>query len=406
LQSRVRRIEIHDSERDRAVAGDRASLNLPDLGVRDVQRGAQLVEPGPLRPSSLLTVELDLLPASAALKDGARVRVHHLTIEAIGRVRLRAKKRLEPGGREIAQIHLDRPVTAVAGDRFVIRTYSPARTIGGGVILDPHLPRAGRKFSVEDVRQLAGASVGERAGWMARRMGARGITIEDLVAVTGLNRDRIARELASSGTLIPIGDRWLDPGAIDELDARVVKSLEDFFASTPLSTGMPRRELVQKTFPSCLAADAEAGLLGRLRERGRITVEGDVVDLPGREKRPEGVAGSIADRVEACFSGAGLTPPGLREVQDEVGHKPKVIEGVLGFLLKEGTLVRLADGLWVHREALDSASARVREHRGETHDVAWFKDLFGLTRKVGIPLLEWFDANGVTKRVGDQRTIL
>jgi len=89
-----------------------------------------------------------------------------------------------------------------------------------------------------------------------------------------------------------------------------------------------------------------------------------------------------------------------------IAQKPKVIEGVIGFLVKEGTLVRLADGVYLHRQVLDTARLRMATRKGEMIDVGQFKEFFGLSRKVAIPLLEWFDREGVTKRIGDARRVL
>ena len=106
------------------------------------------------------------------------------------------------------------------------------------------------------------------------------------------------------------------------------------------------------------------------------------------------------------FADAGLQPPPVSELINTIPQKPKVIEGVVGFLVKQGTLVRLADGVYVHHRNLDSARQRIETHRGQTIDVGQFKELFGLSRKIAIPLLEYFDRAGVTKRVGDSRQVL
>jgi selenocysteine-specific elongation factor len=114
----------------------------------------------------------------------------------------------------------------------------------------------------------------------------------------------------------------------------------------------------------------------------------------------------MARAIEAKFAGAGLAPPPVSVIINEKAWKPKMIEGVISFLVKQGTLVRLAEGVYVHKDVLVKARETMSAKHGETIDVAQFKELFGLSRKIAIPLLEWFDREGVTKRVGDSRRVL
>jgi selenocysteine-specific elongation factor len=147
-------------------------------------------------------------------------------------------------------------------------------------------------------------------------------------------------------------------------------------------------------------------LLADLVREKIVAVEGDALDIPGRSKKLGGAEGELARLIESKFVDGGLQPPPVSELIKAIPQKPKVIEGVIGFLVKRGTLVRLADGLYVHHTTIEAAKQRMATRKGTTIDVGQFKDFFGLSRKVAIPLLEFFDAAGVTKRVGDQRLVL
>jgi selenocysteine-specific elongation factor len=147
-------------------------------------------------------------------------------------------------------------------------------------------------------------------------------------------------------------------------------------------------------------------LLQDLAREKIIAIEGDAIEIPGRSKTLGGAEGELARMIESRFADAGLQPPPVSELINTIAQKPKVIEGVVGFLVKQGKLVRLADGVYVHQKNLDSAKQTIASHRGKTIDVGQFKELFGLSRKVAIPLLEYFDRAGVTKRVGDSRQVL
>ena len=173
-----------------------------------------------------------------------------------------------------------------------------------------------------------------------------------------------------------------------------------------MALNVPKGEFVQKLLPHGADAQLVNFLLQDLAREKIVTMEGDAVDVPGRSKRLGGAEGELARAIEQRFAEAELQPPPVSELINERTQKAKVIEGVVSFLVKQGTLVRLAEGIYVHRDALARAGERMASRRGETIDVGQFKEYFGLSRKIAIPLLEWFDREGVTKRVGDSRQVL
>jgi len=164
LRSRARSIQVHGEPRDFASAGERTSVNLPDVELDQLHRGQQVLTPNTLRPSQIITARLDLLPDSKPLKEQTRIRFHHLADELLGSIRFvdETGAELGPGGSAFVQIRLESPVVAVSGDRFVIRRYSPAFTIGGGTIIDAHLPKLRRNTRAELLRTLAEGTLVER----------------------------------------------------------------------------------------------------------------------------------------------------------------------------------------------------------------------------------------------------
>ena len=413
LRSRARRIQVHGGAREQAVAGERTSINLPDITLEQLHRGQQLVAPGALAPSQILTARLDLLPDSPSLKEGARIRFHHFSAELLGSVRLTGHSGGELAAGETAwvQFRLEAPVVAVAGDRFVVRRYSPARTIGGGVILDAHLGKLRRGTRPEIFRKLESGRLDERLLLMAKLRGLHGVSLADLQTQTGLRIPIIRSRLAApSPELITIaggGDqRWLHRDTVAELRKKVMEFLRSWFAANRLATGLSRSELIQRNLPPQVDAAVVEYLLRDLEKEKIIELNGDTIDVPGRSKELAGSEGQLAREIEKRFRDAALAVPPVSELIKTIHQKPKVIEGVIGYLVKTGVLVRLADGIYVHRDTVNEAAARLSAHRGETADVAWFKDFYGITRKVIIPLLEHFDRLGLTKRTADRRAIL
>ena len=410
LRSRARGIQVHGEARDIGIgAGERTSLNLADIELDHLHRGQQVIAPHTLRTSQVITARLDLLEDAKPLKEQTRIRFHHLASELLGNVRFidATESQLKPGASAFVQIRLESPVVAVAGDRFVVRRYSPAFTIGGGTILDAHLPKLSRKTRPELLQTLESGTLAERVELMVKLEGLRGLTIHEVQARTGIRVETLARELKNVPRLSDSGDRrWLHVDVLADFRRRAMEFLQTYYQENRTAISVPKSEFVQKLVPHGADGALINFLLQDLTREKIVRVEGDALDIPGRSKKLGGAEGELARAIESRFAEAGLQPPPVSELIQTIPQKPKVIEGVVGFLVKEGTLVRLADGVYIHRQVLDDARNRMATRKGETIDVGQFKEFFGLSRKVAIPLLEWFDREGVTKRIGDARRVL
>jgi selenocysteine-specific elongation factor len=317
---------------------------------------------------------------------------------------------MAPGERRWVQVRLEAPVVAVHGDRFVIRRYSPAVTIGGGVVLDSHLQKLRSGTREELFETLRSGSLPERVTLLARLAGREGIALAEIQARTGIATDVLRRQLATPPPETrAVGDgaavRYLHADALREVRAAAIETLEEFFRRNRATIGMPKGEFLQKLKIARLDPAVAEFLLKDLAAEKIARVDGDLVDVPGRSKTLAGTEGELARTIEERFREAGLMPPPVSELIKTIPQRPKTIEGVLGYLVKLGTLVRLADNVYLHREVLASAAQKLEAHRGATADVGWFKDLYGISRKIVIPLLEYFDRQGLTKRSGDKRTI-
>jgi selenocysteine-specific elongation factor len=399
-RSRARAIQVHNEPRDFAAAGERTSVNLPDIALEKLHRGQQIVRPGTLRPSHVITAQLELLEDAKPLKEQTRIRFHHLAAELLGNFRFvdDHEGELKPGSSAFVQFRLESPIVAVAGDRFVIRRYSPALTIGGGVVLDAHLPKLSRGTRKEILDTLANGSLQDRIELMAKLDGLRGLTVDSVRARTGLANPPEPPNLARVAEGL-----WIHPDALVEFRRRAIEFLDRYFKENRMAVNVPKSEFIQKLIP----AGADAGfLLSDLTREKIIRVAGDALEIPGRSKSLGGTEGELARAIEKRFLDAGLQTPAVSELIKTMTQKAKMIEGVVSYLVKQGTLVRLADGVYVHREVLSGARQRMAAKKGETLDVAQFKELFGLSRKVAIPLLELFDREGVTRRIGDRRQVL
>jgi selenocysteine-specific elongation factor len=408
-RSRARGVQVHGQPRDEASAGERTSMNLADVPLDALHRGQQVLHPKTLRASQIITVKLELLPPANAdvkpLKEQTRIRFHHLSAELLGTIRFvdATSSELKAGGTAYAQVRLEAPIVAAAGDRFVIRRYSPATTIGGGTILDPHAGKLSRGTRSEILETLANGTLAERVELTAKLQGLRGLSMEEIQTRTGIRIETLTKELKNVPNVARTGSTFLHNDALTDFRRRSMELLDGYFKANKMAMNVPKGEFVQKLIPPGAPVNF---LLADLAKERIAVVQGDALDIPGRSKTLGGTEGELVRAIEAKYAEAGLQTPATSELIRAIPQKPKVIEGVISFLVKQGTLIRLADGVYLHRETIDAARAKLAEKKGQHLDVSQFKDLFGISRKVAIPLLEFFDQDGVTKRIGDSRLVL
>jgi len=413
LPVRVRRLEVHGREEQVARAGERVSANLAGVELADLHRGMVLSSPNALPVSSRLLVRLDVLSGAAPVESGDRISFHHFAAEARAGVRVLGGNGIAPGGSSLAQLRLSTPVAALPGDRFVARRLSPVETIGGGVVLDPLAPAVRGRLGPEAFAALSAlesGSLADRLVFWVELARERGAAEETLAQRAGVRPEAVREALGPSvaakrlHALRRSPDRYVSEAALARLSARAAKELPALLASGGAGVGVSRSTLLQRLLPGGDPRWAEA-VEAALAARGVITIAGDEARVPGKSELV-GVERELSDRIAAVFRERGLDPPSPLEAAEAVHHRPKVVEGIIAYLVKRGDLVRLPGGWFIARDAVDGVIARVRASGKPSLDVAAFKEMFGLTRRLAIPLLEYLDGAKVTRRVGDRREIL
>ncbi len=414
LRSRARRLHVHGEERDTVEAGERVAINLAGLPKDQVHRGDQVMTGEGWRPTRLVTVRLELLPtAPAPLGEGAEVELHALATRSEARVERLSVRPLAPGARAVAQLRLDRPMVLFPGDRVVLRRPAPVNTFGGGVVLDAHMRRIRRKESAS----LDALPAPDRDAWPAllerwiAGAGAAGTDRDALAARLGVLPEAVepalGRLLASGGvvTLPTQPPRLVAAPAAGSIAESARAELENRLGSEIVSTGIPARDFAQALLPPAAHGVADAWL-ALLRKRGVLElVDGRVVP-PGRHEHVTREGRELADRIDALYREAGLAPPSPGEVAERLGARPVVVEGVCRYLVERGVLVRLGGKLLIHRTALLDVAREVMRWPSEELSVGEFKERFGLTRKLAIPVLEWLDSERITARTGSNRRVL
>lgn len=418
---KVRGVQVHGHAAAEAVAGNRVAVNLGGADVADLARGDTLCEPGAFEPTRRLDVVINLLADVRPLRHGARVRFHHGTTELLGRVAIAGDREeigrtaeIAAGRSAYARIRLEGPAVLTRGDRFILRSYSPSITIGGGVVIDPHPPRAGIRNAAAQVRfrRLDAAGPAEAVldsalvAFVDER-GAAGLSRDALVSRAGLSRaaaDAAAGRLTRDGRALPVGDLLVAPGVIQDLSAGLLAALNMHHESQPLSEGLPREEARERLFGRAAPAVFEYVLTELARERkivarDRLARVGHQVSLSAEESQAHAA-------IERLFREAGLAPPDAATVAALLNVPAAVADRMAALLLRQKTLVKL-DALLFHTDALARLKADVRGLSTNARvDVSAFKERYGITRKFAIPLLEYLDRERVTRRVGDSRVVL
>ena len=414
LRSRVRRLQVHGETVERVEAGQRTAVNLPGLEVGEIDRGDVLCRPDTLRPSNSFEAMLALIADTPRpLKNRARVRFHLGTSEILARAVLLDRDELRPGERTYVHYRLESPSAALPGDRYVIRSYSPAFTIGGGSILDPNPPKSRRTRAklVEHLRILERGRPTERVERHLLAAGFSPMTIEDLRARCDLDRASVAdslQELVEKGQVVRVGTKE-DAGAlhverVEILRKEVLARLAEFHAKEPLKDGLAKEEL-RSRLPEQLPVPAFVWLLAYLATAGQIAVERDKVRLAGHRPTLSAAEEELKAKIAQTFLEAAFQPPTPEGALTGLRVEGKLGQAVFRRLVDDGVLVRIGDGLFLHRDSHQALRDRVLE-RLRAHpsiDVGTMKELFGVSRKYAIPFLEHLDAIRITRRQGDER---
>ncbi len=415
LPSRVRRLQVHGANVEAALAGQRTAVNLPGVEVAEIQRGDLLARPGTLRPTLAMDAKLSLLPdAPRPLANRARARFHLGTSEVLGRVVLLDRDELAPGGEAYVHLRLESPAAALPRDRYVIRSYSPMITIGGGAIVDPNPParRRPRDKILETLTVLEKGSPAEQVERLLLNAGLVPATAAALGATGDLDRATVEAalaELRAAGAAVPLGAKaseFLHRDVAQRLEETVVRLLGEFHKREPLKDGLAKEEIRSK-LPPQLAPAAFAWLLTWLAERQVIAVEKDKVRLFAHKPTLSAADEAIREKLEKTYREAACQPPAQAEALAALGGDRKLAQAVFRRLVDDGALVRMGGDLYVHRGAYEEMKAALGEFL-KAHGkigVPGFKDLLGISRKYAIPFLEHFDEVRFTRRQGDERVL-
>lgn len=416
---RVRSVQEHSAPVQTAEAGSRTALNLAGVGTDEVRPGMFLATPGAIAPTDRFDAWFTYLGSSrsdAPLESGEEVRIAHGTAEVAGRVLLMdGRPSLSPGEAALAQIRLSTPLPLSYGDRFVARTFSPVEVVAGGAALLCH-PRRRTSLRPPERAMLEALHAGDADAAVDAAVELEGslVSAASVSAACGLAQDACVQRLqarADRGELRALfapkakAPLYAKPAVAASLCSSVEQALMRFHTLNPDKTGVAKPELARLVGKG-LDGDALDAVLEQLRAEGRALVDGGEVSHPkagaGAKKQEEQAAAALGEALEA----AGLTPPTIAALAQEHGLSTQLAHRALGALEKDGTARRVGDYYFsasALKRAQDAVVAHLTAHGPS--NAADLKDALGVTRKHAIPLLEYLDARGVTRRDGDLRAL-
>jgi selenocysteine-specific elongation factor len=415
ITARVRGIQVYGHDSDAAVAGQRTAVNLQGIDREQVERGMVLTDPGVFAATQIIDVRMSLLPGARPLKNLLKVRFHQGTSEILARVALLGCESLEPGASAYAQLRLEAPAFCLHGDAFIIRQFSPAVTIGGGRVLNPHPAKHKNtdRSATAYLEVLERGSAADAVLAMISMQAPRAVDLGELNSLFGMPEAElrlVCDSLAKDKKILVVPATppvCLLPENAKALEKSTLALLTEFHEQNPLQRGLSREELRKRVYGE-LPQEVFRYILDQLVQKKRISLQEEVVGIFGREVQLSPGEESTRKKIEAVFRDAGFQPPAISELTGAIREEPELVRRIYFWMLKQRILIKVSDELTWHHSALEEIKTTIRStyKSGDVFGVAAFKELFGMTRKHAIPLLEFLDRERITRRQGNDRVLL
>jgi len=415
ITSKVRGIQVHNQSVNIAEAGMRTAINFQGLEKSSVYRGDILANPGALTSGYMVDVSLNFLSSnSKPAKNRMLVRFHTGTSEVMGNLILLDKEELSSGDTTVAQLRLDSPVALVKDDRFVLRSYSPVRTIGGGYVLNP-IPQKHKRFKpeiVEGLKGLEGSDLIEIISYHVDESGYLGLSFSNLKLMTNSPEkqlDNAIQGLLSKKGVIQV-DRekkiYIHKNVFDHLMKNIKDHLSTYHKANPLKAGMPREELKTK-FPPDMNSKLFSLVINQLIKSKEIAAEEETVRLTDHKVSLGTDQTDIKKKIIETYKKSGLTPPYFRELAKTFEVDAAKASDVLMLLVDEGVIIKTKEDLYFHTDAVKDLKNKLVDFLTLNGEITTpqFKDMTGASRKFVIPLIEYFDSQKITLRIGDIRKL-
>ncbi len=411
--TKVRGIQSHNQAAQRAVAGQRTAVNLQGIEKDQISRGDTIVTKGFFTTTRNVDCSLSMLKqATRGIKTGTRIRFYNNTQESIGRAALVGTNELNPGDEGYVQFRLEQPVLIQQGDRFIIRFYSPMETLGGGMVLDPHPRRHKTKTMEESVKNLTvleKGSLEERLAILIAGKALAGMEEAAIIGSVAADKPEIAGALAALAqkkAIVRVDNLYVHSGQLAILEKKVLDLIAQYHKANSLKPGIDKEE-VKGLLKARLHPRALTMAIDGLVRKKQVETEGSKLKLPGFKPAVGKDQGLYKDKIVEAIKKGGSQPPVREEFPALFGITDRDAKDLLKLLADEGRVVRINDSLYLDKAVLEAIKADLLKHLSEKKEiiVAEFRDIVKTSRKFAVPILEYFDSQKLTQRVGDKRVL-
>ena len=413
--SKVRGIQVHGSGVDTAGPGTRTAINFQGLDKESVNRGDILSTPNTLIESYMVDAHFLYLKSNAKpAKNRTRVRFHYGTSEILGYLILLDREELLPGDEAPVQFRLESPVCCIKDDRYVIRSYSPVKTIGGGTILNP----ASQKHKLFDATVIQGLENlllddhEQTITFFLSLKGYRGLSFPELRVMTNIPDKKLnaglQKMLARQKVILIDKEKqiYINGDFLNNFKEKIIQKLEVFHADNPLKEGMPTQELKSK-FQYIDDAKFFNILFTKLSKENLIVLDKNIVKLSHHEVALQVDQQEVKEKIKKIYQASGLTPPFFRIICQDLDIDKKNATDVLHMLIDEKSIIKTKDDLYFDAREIEKLEQKLiaflKEHESIT--TPEFKGMTAVSRKFVIPLIEYFDSTNLTIRVEDTRQL-
>jgi selenocysteine-specific elongation factor len=406
--TKVRGLQSHGESLKTAFAGQRVAINLQGIAKDEIQRGDVITVPDKIKTTRILDAGIEMLADSSieVLKSRSLVHFHTGTSEIVARIVFYGNEELKPGEKAFCQFRFKTPVTVMAGDRYIIRRFSPLLTIGGGEILDPSPLRRKKQEKLQDLKVFEQGSLADKLSLKMLQSGLIGLTqsgIEGWIKAEIPEIQNVIKSLVSAGGLIRCEGRFLHKEVFDGFSNRIITLLSDFHKENPLKPGM-LKETLRASFRGMEQRLFEA-LLGLV---GQVVVEKEIIRLKSFTISLSDDKKILKDRIRNVLEQSEFHPPSNDELAQAIALKKTEVNELLKIMASEKSLVRINDSLYIPMTSYVKMMERLKTFFSRKNEmtVGEFRDILGTTRKYALPFLEYLDSNKVTLRVGEIRKFL
>jgi len=412
---KIRGIEVHNKKVEEVGTGFRAAINISGAEKEEIERGNVIAQPGFFEPSLFMNASLYLLSSAPPLKSFSRIRLHLGTDEILARVVILEKKTVEPGEKVMVQFRLETPAVCDIGDRFVIRTYSPPVTIGGGVILKPKAVKI-KEFDEEILEHLQKIETQQPIVIVEEELNhsfTLPLRAEEIARDVNLPIDNVKNmieELLHKKAVLVVDEKrnlYYSSKNLDKLEEMIMEIVKVFHQNNPTLVGIPRLALLNK-LPKGLDNTLFNFTIQHLKEDSKIKISEDgKISLFGFKVALDQELIKVVKILEKIFIDAKFQPPEIEKVIEQRIGQPELVKKAYRYLLDNRTLINIGEGVVFHKEMIEEAKSKLIKYLKEHKEirVSEFRDLLNASRKYALPLLIYFDSTGITIKRGEVRIL-